>query len=129
MYGDIPDILLDKIAEVHAMLVKYKATSGEDNKSYVFWKGVEDVMKLSWGHHMDVNFIYKDWQLTKSWCEFLTQKVDFLQKKVNKYENVAELVALGQLEDVLKGVNNYIDNPEIQRLRKRRKEIQEKHGK
>ena len=123
IFGDVPDILLDNIAEVNAMLEKYKVKTSETNESYKFWKNVAKIMKLSWGFMVDMDWVWKEAQMTKSYNEFLVQKIAFLEKRLSRYETVTEIYATGNWENVINNVDKYMNDPEIIRLRARKKEL------
>jgi len=120
-YANAPDMLLDKIEEVEALLAKTKAKSGE-NDSYKFWKSVLDVMKFAWAYMMDTKWIHRESALIKGENDFLKDYTRKLKNDLTVFETVRELRINGNLEEVIQNVDAYMNNPEIIELLKLKKE-------
>ncbi len=110
-YESAPDMLLDCIADVNALLTKVKAKSGE-NESYKFWKKVSDVMKFTWDYCMNVKWILERNKLLEQENIFLKQWAADLSNKLEKYEIIRQERIQGTLEETIIKVDEYLKSKE-----------------
>jgi hypothetical protein len=104
-YHTAPDLLLDKIAEVSAVLSKQKT----DTESYRFWKSVFDVMKLSHSYITDTRFIHSRNEFLESENEFLKKWVKEYQERLRPYETIRAEILAGTLDQTVETVKKAND--------------------
>jgi hypothetical protein len=112
-YESAPEMLLDKIAEVNAILAKQKAKSGE-TESYLFWARVADVMKFSWDYFNDLKWILRKNQVLESENRWLRDWNIELSSKLQKYEIIRGMKIQGDYEETLKRVDEYLSKNDQQ---------------
>jgi hypothetical protein len=106
-YEAAPEMLLDKIAEVNAILTKQKAKTGE-TESYLFWSRVADVMKFAWDYFNDLKWILRKNQVLESENRWLRDWNIELSSRLQKYEIIRGLKIQGDYEDTIKRVDEYL---------------------
>jgi len=115
IYENAPDMLLDSIADVRAVLEKTKAKSGE-NDSYRFWKKVSDRMKFAWDYMSSTKWIHdQNIQLAQE-NKFLRQYASELEKKIQCYETIRELKITGKFDETVAMVDAFMNDPEKMKL-------------
>ena len=115
IYENAPDMLLDSIAEVNAMLEKAKAKSGA-NESYKFWRKVANNMKFAWDYMISTQFIHdKNIQLSQE-NNFLKKYANELESKLNRYEVVRDLKLSGDFDQIVARVDAFMEDPEKMKL-------------
>ena len=106
-YESAPEMLLDKIAEVNAILVKQKAKTGE-TESFLFWARVADVMKFAWDYFNDLKWILRKNQILESENRWLRDWNIELSSRLQKYEIIRGLKIQGDYEETIKRVDEYL---------------------
>jgi len=107
-YESAPEMLLDKIAEVNAILVKQKAKTGE-TESFLFWARVADVMKFAWDYFNDLKWILRKNQILESENRWLRDWNIELSSRLQKYEIIRGLKIQGNYEETIKRVDEYLE--------------------
>jgi hypothetical protein len=106
LYKQAPDLLLEKIAEVNAVLVK--ANKGSEN--YKFWKRVADVMKHSWHYMNDFMWVLRENESLKAENRFLKEWCRELSERLQPYETIKSEKLAGTFDEVVKQVDEYLEN-------------------
>ncbi|MCX6249817.1 MAG: hypothetical protein NTX61_03600 [Bacteroidetes bacterium] len=106
-YESAPEMLLDKIAEVNAILNRQKAKTGE-TESFLFWARVADVMKFAWDYFNDLKWILRKNQILESENRWLRDWNIELSSKLQKYEIIRGLKIQGDYEETIKRVDEYL---------------------
>jgi hypothetical protein len=106
-YESAPEMLLDKIAEVNAILTKQKAKTGE-TESFLFWARVADVMKFAWDYFNDLKWILRKNQILESENRWLRDWNIELSSRLQKYEIIRGLKIQGDYEETIKRVDEYL---------------------
>ena len=103
-YESAPEMLLDKIAEINAILAKQKAKTGE-TESYLFWSRVADVMKFAWDYFNDIKWILRKNQILEIENKWLKEWNIQLSKRLEVFELVREMKLNGSFENAVKRVD------------------------
>ena len=106
-YESAPEMLLDKIAEVNAILTRQKAKTGE-TESFLFWARVADVMKFAWDYFNDLKWILRKNQILESENRWLRDWNIELSSRLQKYEIIRGLKIQGDYEETIKRVDEYL---------------------
>jgi hypothetical protein len=107
-YEAAPDMLLNKIVEVTEMLEKVKASQGE-TKSYLFWKGVLDIMKFSYQYILDTRWIHDRYQEIASMNNYYVRENTRLSTELQSYVAIRQAKVDGSFEEKLKFIDILID--------------------
>lgn len=107
IYSNAPDLLLDKIAEVNAMLEKSKLTNGETG-SYKFFLKVVKVMTLSYKYMADIRWIFQRNQQLEAENAFLRRWSAELQERLNHFEVIDQEISQGTLDETLSIITSFI---------------------
>jgi len=100
-------MLLDKIAEVNAILTRQKVKTGE-TESFLFWARVADVMKFAWDYFNDLKWILRKNQILESENRWLRDWNIELSSRLQKYEIIRGLKIQGDYEETIKRVDEYL---------------------
>jgi hypothetical protein len=126
IFGDMPDVLVDKFGEMLNFIGVIKAKRSEEDPTYKFLLSVTNTMKMAWSWMEGLEWIHKEAQLTKEYNKFLVEKIHFLEKRLEIFDVVARLECEVDIEKVLEGVDKYLNNTEITNLRMLKKANRER---
>ena len=112
-YEAAPDMLLDKIAEIHGILAKQKAKTGE-TETYLFWVRVADVMKFAWDYFQDLKWIMRKNHVLELENKFLKDWNYQLSRRLEAYETVREMKLDGSFEETVKRVDEVLAKGDLQ---------------
>ena len=112
-YESAPELLLDKMAEVHGILAKQKAKTGE-TESYRFWMGVAEVMKFAWDYFQDLHWIMRKNQHLESENRWLRDWCHQLSKRLEAYEVVREMKISGKFDETVRTVDETLAMDDFQ---------------
>ena len=110
-YEQTFDLLLDKIAEMNAVLNKYKAKNGE-TETYRFYDDVRKIMKLAWNSFADFRQAYYHFENLKQENEYLKQRNRELNLELSKYKVVEHLKLTDELDKICLQVDKVIEKRE-----------------
>ena len=106
IYRQAPELLLDKLAEVNAVLAK----QDKNSKSYKFWKGVADVMKFSFGYMNDFHPIIRENEVLRAENKFLKHYTADLTNRLSAFETIVSLKKSGIFDETIAKVDEYLQN-------------------
>lgn len=112
-YEAAPEMLLDKIAEIHGILEKQKVKTGE-TESYLFWNRVADVMKFAWDYFQDLKWIMRKNQLLEIENKYLKDWNYQLSRRLETFELVREMKLNGSFEETVKMVDEVMAKGDLQ---------------
>ncbi len=100
IYEGAPQLLMNRIHEVEALLANSKIKNGE-NDSYKFWKRTADVMKFAWNWMEDLAWVIKENYQLKQENQFLRNWNLELMTRCRSYETVKMLITGEKFDEVL----------------------------
>lgn len=100
-YGSAPDLLITAIAECET-----KLAGQEKSKGYKFWRGIVDVMRFAYNHIDETKHIYNENRVLRSYNNYLTDRVAWLERELGKYGLTKELLETGEIHTVLKRIES-----------------------
>ena len=103
IYEGAPELLMNRIHEVEAMLTNYKIKTGE-NDSWKFWKRTSDIMKFAWDYMQDLAWVIKENYQLKQRCAWLESWNAELMTRVSSYEHVRFLITQDKMDEVISAV-------------------------
>ena len=101
LYGSAPDLLLNAIADCET-----KLEGQEKSKGYKFWRGIVDVMRFAYNHIEETRQIYNENKVLRSYNNYLTDRVAWLERELDKYGVTKALLESGEIHTVLKRIES-----------------------
>ena len=98
-YERAPDILLEKIAELSAVLVKNKNKEHSAEK-IKFYEAVLNAMKIAHFYMQETKWIHARNNILENNIRYLSLYNKEIREKLNEYETVEKLKLEGRLEEV-----------------------------
>ncbi len=99
-YERAPNILIEKIAELSAVLINYRH-NGHSEDVLKFYDEVLDAMKLAHLYMEQTKFIHQRNALLESSYRHLAHHNKELQERLDEYEKVETLILENRLEDTI----------------------------
>ncbi len=104
-YERAPNILIEKIAELSAVLMNYRS-NGHSAEVLKFFDEVLDAMKLAQLYMEQTKFIHYRNALLESSYRYLAHHNKELQERLNEFETVEKLHIEDRLQDTLSAITN-----------------------
>ncbi len=104
-YERVPNILIEKIAELSSVLMDYR-NNGHSEDVLKFYDEVLEAMKLAHLYMEQTKFIHQRNALLESNYRFLAHHNKELQDRLNEYETVETLYIEDRLRETLSAIAN-----------------------
>lgn len=101
IYGSADDLLLTAIADIES-----KLAGQEKSKGYSFWKGIIETMRYAYNHISETKSIFSENRVLRQYNNYLTERVDWLERELLKYSVTREMLENGELRTVLKRIES-----------------------
>ena len=111
-----PEVLLDNIARLTAMLENYRNASGPSQDILLFYEGILRILKMAYFYIQDTQFIHDRNILLESHVKFLSEHSKQLQNRLNEYETLTRLKLDNRLEEVMNCAEAYVQK--VQQIHK-----------
>lgn len=103
-----PEIILDNIARLEGILLRYCNAAGPSQDMVLFYEGILRILKMSYFYIQDTQFIHDRNQLLESYVKFLAANNLELEKRVNEYETLTKLTIDQRLEEVAQTAEAFV---------------------
>jgi hypothetical protein len=105
---DAHDVLLKKIIELQNTIDTAKLNSNKNTKAIEFYESVVSTMKYAWAQLVELEGVHIKNKFLNSENEFLKCRASDLQQELNKYRIVEKLIVVGELDETIKAVEDYL---------------------
>ncbi|MGN7988683.1 hypothetical protein ACTJKC_15145 [Pedobacter sp. 22226] len=108
--SDADEVLLKKIIELQNTIDTAKMSPNKSSKAIEFYESVIATMKYAWAQLVELEGVHLKNKFLNTENGYLKCMVSDLQQELNKYRTVEKLVVTGELDEIVKAVDNYLKN-------------------
>ena len=104
-----PEVILDNIAQLEGILIKYRNASGPSQDMLLFYEGILRILKMAYFYIQDTQFIHDRNSILESHVRFLSEHNKQTQARLNEYETITQLKLDNRLEEVMDCADAYVE--------------------